>query len=163
MCITVIWGIYMIFFQSESREKTVVAKHTVDKLGQFVSDVVKKMKDSEPSIRDTYVIEKADQKWMKDPFLVSIGLLRSSLPKKQVPTKMNTTPANNAVFSYTGYLELGNTRLAIINGMEYEAGDSLDIPNHYVKEIYSNRIIIGQLNSAAIITVMIEETITTSN
>ena len=43
---------------------------------------------------------------------------------------------------YTGYLEMGPKRLAIINGMEYESGESLAKGGHTVGLIYPDKVVI---------------------
>jgi len=50
--------------------------------------------------------------------------------------------APEAGFTYSGYLEIGDRRLAIINGIEYETGDELAMGGYIVRGIYPNRVVI---------------------
>ena len=43
---------------------------------------------------------------------------------------------------YTGYVEMGNVRLAIINGNEYETGDRLEQGGYIVKSISPTRVML---------------------
>ena len=44
---------------------------------------------------------------------------------------------------YTGYLRMGDKRLAIINGMEYEAGDILEPDGFIIRSISPRRVVIA--------------------
>jgi hypothetical protein len=43
--------------------------------------------------------------------------------------------------AYSGFLEIGSKRLAIINGMEYEAGDRVNPGALSIKSILPNKVI----------------------
>ena len=68
------------------------------------------------------------------------------IPKAQAPElkaesqKKPDRPLPNLV--YSGFLEVGSKRLAIINGMEYEAGDKLDPGGFTIKSILPTRVMI---------------------
>lgn len=47
-----------------------------------------------------------------------------------------------ADFSYTGYLDAGSRRLAIINGIEYMVGDQLDSGSLVVKSIDPEKVVL---------------------
>ena len=48
---------------------------------------------------------------------------------------------------YTGYIEVGAQRLAIINDMEYTSGDAIDVQGHYVRRIQPHQVEIGKLKA----------------
>jgi hypothetical protein len=51
-------------------------------------------------------------------------------------------------YTYTGFLQVGETKLAIINGMEYTQGEALGSAGHYVQNISARRVTIGQVRGA---------------
>jgi hypothetical protein len=44
---------------------------------------------------------------------------------------------------YTGFLRMGEKKLAIINGMEYEAGDILEPDGFIIRSISPSRVVIA--------------------
>ena len=49
----------------------------------------------------------------------------------------------DARVQYTGFLQMGDTRLAIINGMEYEAGDQLEPGGFIIRRILPNHVVVA--------------------
>ncbi|MCU0561794.1 MAG: general secretion pathway protein GspB [Desulfobacterales bacterium] len=84
------------------------------------------------------VIQKAEAAWNQNPFM--------DIPKAKAPevrtevAKTADRPLPNLV--YSGFLEVGSKRLAIINGQEYEAGDKLDPGGFTLKSILPTRVMI---------------------
>jgi hypothetical protein len=72
------------------------------------------------------ILERADTAWSKDPF---IG---KSLTAAAEPGRGQ---ARDASFSYTGFIDTGTKRLAVINGMEYEVGEMLQSGGYVVRVI----------------------------
>ncbi|MBU0986869.1 MAG: hypothetical protein KKH68_06405, partial [Proteobacteria bacterium] len=61
-------------------------------------------------------------------------------------------------FTYSGYMETGNQRLAIINGMEYTVGEELEPGGYTVNSISANQVVIGVVGTDKIIVVEAKET-----
>jgi hypothetical protein len=105
-----------------------------------------------------YVISRAESVWSKDPFADKGGAPSSS----PAPTASGETggavsdnkPARiRPVFIYSGYMEVGNKRLAIVNGLEYEEKEELEIKGYYVDTIEQNWVIIEDRQNHEKITV----------
>ncbi len=58
---------------------------------------------------------------------------------------------------YTGYLEIGTRRIAVINGESYEAGEELEAGGYLVKRIRSSAVVIEEKGTGKDITVPLEE------
>jgi hypothetical protein len=86
----------------------------------------------------TAIIQKAEAAWSQNPF-VAIPKAQASEAKADLQKKPDR-PLPNMV--YSGFIELGSKRLAIINGMEYEAGDKLDPGGFTIKSILPTRVTI---------------------
>jgi len=161
MCATVAWGSYMFFFSSDSDSESsvTVSKDTESgaaKLNEFVTKLVRKLREKQPTDTDLYIIERAQIKWLKDPFLFSEEHLTATMVQDTAMGKAGATLIVGE-YQYSGYLESDDKRLCIINNIEYEEGESLENKRHYVKKIYSNRVIIGLVDTAAITTVPLIE------
>jgi hypothetical protein len=72
------------------------------------------------------VLERADTQWSKDPF---IG--------KSLTTAVESAQgqAQATDFTYTGFVDTGTRRLAVINGFEYEVGEMLHSAAYIVRVI----------------------------
>ena len=60
-------------------------------------------------------------------------------PVEKSPAKETLRPLPN--LTYSGFLEIGSKRLAIINGIEYEAGDKLSAGGLTIKTVLPNKVI----------------------
>jgi hypothetical protein len=93
-----------------------------------------------------YILERAEADWPTDPFLKS---------------KLSTVPAlgagragqGSADFVYTGYLDVGNRRLAIINGLEYLEGEQLETGGYVVRSIDPERVVLEDIGKHGQITI----------
>ena len=68
--------------------------------------------------------------------------------KKPVQAEEETEQAEQetqpeGMILYTGYLEMGTTRLAIINGNEYATGDMLEQGGYVVRSITPSQIVLA--------------------
>ncbi len=84
------------------------------------------------------VLENAQLPWPDQPFItehVSAGAAE--------PSEGSIFPAAASDdYRFTGYLEIGNKRLAIINGEEYETGDRLTESNAAVRSISPEQVLL---------------------
>jgi len=120
------------------RSKTGAAAPAVpnaESLNAFIARVADASKGS-ASESSALVIKKAEAGWNEDPFLV----IRTPPPAAEARTPKETARATPNL-SYSGFLEIGPKRLAIINGMEYEAGDRVDPGAFSIKSILPNKVI----------------------
>lgn len=83
------------------------------------------------------VIQKAETAWKQDPFL-EIQKAKAAEPAATRPKETARPPS----LAYSGFIELGSKRLAIINGQEYEAGDKLNPGGLTIKSILPTRVVI---------------------
>lgn len=85
------------------------------------------------------LLEKAQAPWPSDPFIAAT--LSSSGERK--PAGETITEAGPEGFSFTGYVEIGTRRLAIINGEEYETGDRITGSPFTVRGISPQQVLLG--------------------
>ncbi len=140
MVVVVLYGIYSFFFASSPKVAFHNPNKQLDETNQFVKDVADALKD-DLSEQQLYVLTQAKTEWRGDPFL------KTQQPKKTVVEEKNTqkvsTSASKEHFVYSGYLQMGGRKLAIINGVEYELGNDVEKGEHIVKEIDPLRVVIG--------------------
>jgi hypothetical protein len=103
----------------------------------FISKIADATK-SGPTEVHAEIIRKAEAGWKQSPFL--------KIQKPQAPAppeaRVDRTPARpKPNLKFTGYIDMGDRRLAIINGLEYESGDRLDPGGFTIKSILPNKVV----------------------
>jgi hypothetical protein len=138
MLLTVAYGAYILFLEPPSNAGPI--KQTgqgLEELNDFISKVAAATQAS-LSEKDAYVLERAETQWPRDPMLTVTTEL-PVLEEKKAPEK---SPATAYKVNYTGYLQMGGERLAIINGMEYEVGEKIEPGGFVVQKISPTLVVI---------------------
>jgi len=138
--LALVYGVYIIFFSAAPQPSfggPAGTKKELDSLNAFITKVAEAAKGG-LSEKDSYIIELAQSSWKQDPLLNIIKEKEPEEDKKETVKPL----APEIAISYTGYLEMGNSRLAIINGNEYEAGDTLEPGGFIVRSISTSRVVI---------------------
>lgn len=152
MAIAVLYGAYDLFFSSPIKPVTKTSEQGVEETKTFVLDMVKFLTKDDTSTIDTYIITRAASGWNRDPFLRSEQFFESKGNKES-----SESEAEVVSFRYTGYLETGDKKLAVINGMEYEEGENLDQAGYFLRSISKARVIVGKKGDMSNITLSLEE------
>ena len=138
MVLAVIYGVYTVFF-SAPREEVAFKSNgdtELETLNSFITKVADKTKNS-LSKEQAYVLQKAQTEWKQDP-------LMQIQPKESKEDEAERQPlVLETKILYTGFLQMGTRRLAIINGIEYEIGDRLEPGGLIVRNIHPNHVVIG--------------------
>ena len=135
MVITVVLGVYMIFFDSPKKTTAINSEgaRELELLNTFITKVAEKTKTG-PSKKQAYILNKAQTVWKQDPFV--------ELEPKKEREDTGPEPVLDAKVKYTGFLQMGDRRLAIINGIEYEAGDQLEQGGFVIRRILPNHVVV---------------------
>ena len=134
MFFAVIYGGYAFFFSAPKNASPAPAGEVLKVLQTLVDEVKQNLQKENLSEADTYVLKKVNDKWVTDPFY-----------EKRIEEKIpGATDAlrEDITFNYYGYMQIGERRVAIINGMEYEAGEELEIDGYIVSGIYPTKAVI---------------------
>ncbi|MEJ2286144.1 MAG: hypothetical protein P8X85_21420 [Desulfobacterales bacterium] len=136
MVLSVIYGVYILFFESPEKAASFDSggARELEALNTFITKVADKTK-SGPSKEQAYVLNKAQTAWKQDPLI--------QLESKEVEVDTGPEPVLDARVQYTGFLQMGETRLAIINGTEYETGDRLEPQGFVIRRILPNQVVVS--------------------
>ncbi|MBF0117383.1 MAG: hypothetical protein HQK79_00990 [Desulfobacterales bacterium] len=125
----------------------------VEEAKQFASTFSTALASAQIPETDKHLISKASIEWVKDP-LLSIPLPVETKKKPDDQAKLQQM----AKFIFSGFLNFGGRSLAVINGIEYEAGDEiLNQPGYIVRRISPNQVEIGIRDEDENITIPLEE------
>jgi hypothetical protein len=136
MVLTVGYGAIELLLPRAKTGPTATAPQAAESLSVFISKIADAAKGA-ASESSALIIRKAEAGWKQDPFMVI---------RKAAPPPSETRASKEAArampnLAYSGFLEIGPKRLAIINGMEYEAGDRVDSGAFSIKTILPNKVI----------------------
>ena len=135
MVLAVIYGVYIMFFESPQKTNNFIAggDRELEALNTFITKVADKTK-SGLSEKQAYVLNKAQTAWKQDPLV--------QLEAKKVVVDTGPQPVLDARVKYTGFLQMGDTRLAIINGMEYAVDDRLVPGGFIIRRILPDHVVV---------------------
>lgn len=106
------------------------------------------MKDKVAGV-DTYVAGRAEMAWGKSPFWERASYREFA--------GSESGSGEVAKIIYSGYVDTGRKKMAIINGWEYEVGESLEIDGYVLKSVAPSRVLIVNRNTGGELYVPIQE------
>ncbi len=145
MLLTVLYGVYALFFEGQGKGKTTpaaVLSTTVQlkNLNAFITKVAEASKAG-LSKEDNYIISRAEAEWKQDP-LITAELTDKPQEDIERQKQVAQVAEPRPDISYTGFMQMGDKTLAIINGFEYAPGDQLEGGGYTVISITPKRVVI---------------------
>ena len=164
MIIAVLFGGYSFFYTSPSKTDIEGKGKRLEALNKFIVDVAENLKKKDISETDNYIIQQALAEWKREPFVKPqlYVKLEEEDEEEDSDQEEEVITAQELNLIYSGYLEAANKQLAIINGMEYEAGEMLGQEGYFIKSILPTQVVIGIMGRKNDIILPIEETDTFS-
>jgi hypothetical protein len=140
MVIMVIYGIYAFLGTPQAKKGGEDLATRSTQLKSFVSTLVATASSDGPGMFDTYVLSQAKADWKGDPFLERSSY-RDWMKAKQA-AKTEGPAAKKVTINYTGFVEAGGRKVAIINGVEYGVGDQLEAEGYVLRSILPGKIVV---------------------
>lgn len=145
MVLTVAYGIYALFFEGKGKSistqpASVSSAAQLENLNAFITKVAE-ASNAGLSKEDKYIISRAETQWKQDP-MISTEL--TDRPQEEIKRKKQVVQAAapRPNFTYTGFMQMGDRRLAIINGFEYAPGDQLQEGAYKVSSVTPSKVVI---------------------
>lgn len=159
MALVMVVGGWFLFYKGKPASSPKISNQSGSTLA-LTMDILEKLKQKTSLKEDMGVIRSATSKWARDPFLDNtVFLTKNQIVNKDVPA-IEKKHINIVDLSYTGYIQMGNRALAIINGLEYEKGDLVDKSGRYLKQIHPTQIQVGEVGSDGVIIIKLDEPFT---
>jgi hypothetical protein len=140
MVLVVFYGLYSLLGASRTKKMTGDVTARSSELKTFIGTVVTAMGKDSLTPLDVYMISKAKAEWQSNPF-IERGSFKDWQRLKETG-KGQGAGTRKVTFSYTGYIEAGKRKIAIINGVEYGVGEPLDVEGYVLKAVLPSRIVI---------------------
>lgn len=131
----VIWGVCALIPSPAKGSQQPAANAGMTVVKEFIAGLDALIKENSPPDKIEYAIRAAESEWGGDPFSKTDGEAAAALP--------GAKPAGG--FDYSGYLEMNNRRLAVIDGVEYEAGELLEGDGYKVKDIFPYMVVVESI------------------
>lgn len=162
MCVVIVYGAYALFFSSPPKGTSRGAGSRSSEISKLITELSMSLTKEGPTATDNYIIERAESKWVKDPFFEKkVTVVKEKQKAPEVEAKVEAEPEVEVVpevtFSYSGYLQMGDRKIAIIDGMEYKIGEEIGPGGFIIRAIYPNKIVIGIKGKEEEITVPLVE------
>ncbi len=155
LILTALYGLYSLVFAPTSASGPQDSHPEIEALKAFTRNLAKEMDATNDKSKALYIIEKAAAAWYAEPFL------QNDLPRDgvKVPKELPASPAGAPRWHFSGFLEAGPKRLAVINGMEYEEGEWLEDGGHKVAQILPTHVVIEVLETQVKTIVPLDESL----
>jgi hypothetical protein len=101
---------------------------------KIIQEIATELKKVAASPNENYIIARAEAAWTKDPFY-----------KKIQPVVAKAGPGGTGApdIVYSGFVDMGEKKLAVINGSTYQVGDKLDFgSSFYLRSVEPSRVVI---------------------
>lgn len=157
MVVALLYGGYNFLFSGSAGGKKKSSGSRQVAVSDFVTDLIMRIRGADTTATDTLILEKSSAAWQKDPFLV-VKQTEDTAGATENENEIITPGALTGAFKYSGYMEMGKSKLAIINGMEYQEGDHLEIQGAALKKISPGEVRIYVDAEKGIIVVPIDDT-----
>jgi hypothetical protein len=132
---------YLIAAPASKKIKTSAGADSV-KVDTFASGIIKDLGKDKITDLDAYVIRRMETDWGKNPFwkkdLYKAWVNREGLAKSSGAL---------AKIIYSGYVDSGKNKMAVINGFEYRIGEQLEIEGYVLKQITPSSVLIFNKNT----------------
>jgi hypothetical protein len=154
MALVVLYGAYDILSPKAPKTDAVSPAARSAERAEFISEFTANTARNLPSKFDAYSVVRAEAKWVGNPF--DDRKLYAAWKSARTPTGPAADLPKH-VFTYTGYIQGGTKRIAIVNNVEYGVGDALDIQGYSVKEISPTKVVIVNKMEKKVIDVPLQE------
>jgi hypothetical protein len=145
----ILFAVYYFVIMGPDAPNVAVTSGKPEDSAKMMVEMANSLKKDSTTEPDSYVIARAESNWEADPFFK--GVLASA---KDMPGGVGKGPD----IVYSGYVDLGVKRVAIINGNPYEVGDKLELTGaYYVRQIDSTRVVVVDREQSRNITVPLKE------
>lgn len=154
MVAAIAYAAYEFFIAPQAKRDMINVGEKSARLDTFINEVTTNIPTGSRSASDVYLASRAEAHWKHDPFYER-KLYREWVKVKE-PAKAGGG-AQKISFNYSGYVNVQEKKMAIINGIEYESGDPLEVEGYVLREIYQNKVVIENVKSRSKFEVLLQE------
>ena len=157
MALAILYAAYEILGPRLGMKGPAKQAATTADIQKFVTDTTAGMAAEAAGELEVYAAVRAETPWGRDPFM-DRGVYTEYASLQEGIMKNKAATAGKAItFAYTGYLDSGRRRVAIINGVEYIAGEPLVEEGYVLRAIDKSKVVIEKKLEGVKFDVLIQE------
>ena len=144
----VLYAVYELLIAGPAAKKARTETQPV-KIESFINDMNSNIMKYQIAGSEIHIVKRAETNWGKSPFWEQASY-----------REFAGNEAGSGIVAkiiYSGYVDTGGKQLAIINGVEYEAGEKLEIEGYVLKSVSPSRILILNRNTDSELNISIQE------
>jgi hypothetical protein len=145
--IAALYGAYEFLVAGPALKKAKTAPKQAQ-IADFVEGVSADLIKYKTAGVDAYISKKAEEEWRINPFWERNAY-------REFAGEHIRDGSSRII--YSGYVDAGGKRTAVINGWEYEAGDALEIEGYFLKSVNPARVLIINRNTGGELSIPIQE------
>jgi hypothetical protein len=149
MALFILYAVYVYIIADHLPGKKIETSRESVKIDTFIGGIKDEFNKNKLSDFDSYVTINASREWGKNPFLKK-DLYRTWLAKDAVGTTA-------VKMIYSGYVDSGKNKMAIINGLEYINGEQLKEEGYILRQIMPSKVIIFDKRTGNSLEIPIQE------
>ena len=108
----------------DAKESTAAGKDN------YISSIAGDLMKNPVSVAEAYIVSRAETDWGRNPFWEKSSY-REWAAREDAKSKDD--PAAKII--YSGYVDVGKKKMAVINGLEYSVGEKLEIDGYVLKKL----------------------------
>jgi len=145
----ILYAAYEYLISGPAGKKVETSSNTAE-INTFVSGLQNDLVKNITAGVDVYIIKQAEADWQKNPFWE-----RHSY--KEWAAREGAAGVSASKIIYSGYVDSGKKKMAIINGIEYSVGEKLEIEGYVLKSITPVKIKIANRNTGNELNISLQE------
>lgn len=148
--LALLYGAYALL--TDGKEQKYTKKSDPVEKSNYITGITGDLMKNPLTIADAYIIGRAEVEWGRNPFWEK-GSYREWAAKDNVKTA--DEPAAKII--YSGYVDAGKKKMAVINGLEYSVGEKLEVNGYVLKKITAAKVVIRNKNTGSELEIVIQE------
>lgn len=154
----VLYAAYTFLFTAPPKPPFGGGGAKLEETNRFANEMLQNIQKEGETTAEDYLLKRLSTEWPSDPMIASATQLKAErITKVEEPVRFDV----NLV--YSGFLALGNTNLAIINGLEYGVGDELEMGGYIVERIDPKKTVIRLKGTRRRVAIPLQEVDSASN
>jgi len=145
----ILYAAYEYLIAGPAGKKAETGTNSVE-INTFVSDLQNDLIKNIAVGVDAHIIGRAEADWQKNPFWE-----RHSY--KEWAAREGAAGVSESKIIYSGYVDSGKKRLAVINGLEYRVGEQLEMEGYILKGITPSKVLLVNKNTGNEVEIPIQE------
>lgn len=133
--LVVLYGAYSYFLEPMLSDPAKLATLNRAEIQTTIDEIRSELDKSRPAPIEMYRLELAQGEMPDNPFYASSGEEVQEVVQEESAT-------DGPTFTYGGFVEMGGTMLAIINGLDYLPGEELAEAGYFLTRIERNKVVI---------------------